>query len=246
MIGAVTTVLINGGPADSVFQESGPRFGGDLSESFNQDAKWLVRVPRHLIDAIESTRTHDVQLSVSVELRYFRTGAQPHETLGAAWAHLQAKVSQKEWLDCLQAMGYHGGWLLEVERPRAEGWPRAVEFLDRAADRIASRDSEGAIVQCRSVWESLAPLLDAAGSGIAAEVDRGSAPEKGEPPKSERITVLRKAVLKWSHAGAHPESYQASLDDALLAYRLTAALVSYLSRKAAQAEGHTVSSEKSS
>jgi hypothetical protein len=133
-------------------------------------------------------------------------------------------------------MGYASGWILEVERPLVEGWDRVVAFLDKAAERIASRDAEGAIAQCRAAWECLHPLIEAEATEIAAEVDRGSTPEESEPRKSERIIALRRACLKWAHTGAHPENYAASMDDALLAYRQTASLVSYLSRKAALAE----------
>lgn len=238
VLDSIANVTINGVSADSVTQENGPRYGDDVANSFNQEAKWLVRLPRYLIAAIESTRTHDVQLSLSVELRYLLTGAPPHETLRAAYAHLPLKISQKDWIDALGAMGYRAGWTLEIDRPEVEGWDQAVKFLDRAADRIASHDPEGAVSQCRAAWESLTPLIDAASDGIAAEVDRGSTVETGEPRKSERVLTLRKATLKWAHAGAHPATYAASMDDALLAYRLTATLVAYLSRKAVQAEGH--------
>ena len=234
----ITTVTINGVLADSVSLEAGPKYGDEISNSFNQEAKWQVRLPRYLLEVIESTRTHDVQISVSVELRYFLTGAPPHETLRAVYAHLPLKISQKDWLDALAAMGYHGGWVLEVERPSIEGWPKVVEFLGKASDRIASRDPEGAIAQCRAAWRTLAPLIDASWEGIATEADRGSTPEAGYPSKSERVRNLREGALKWTHTGDHPETYAATMDDALLAYRLTAALISFLSRKAVQAEAH--------
>ena len=141
----ITTVTINGVPADSVSLEAGPRYGDEVSNSFNQEVKWQVRLPTYLLEAIESTRTHDVQISVSVELRYFLTGAPPHETLRAVYAHLPLKISQKDWLDVLGAMGYRAGWVVEVDRPEIEGWDGAVTFLSKAADRISSSDPEGAI-----------------------------------------------------------------------------------------------------
>ena len=62
--------------------------------------------------------------------------------------------------------------------------------------------------------------------------------------KSERAKTLRAAVKSWSNTGAHPESYAATMEDAFLAYRLTSSVVAYLSRKASQAESHTVTREK--
>lgn len=236
-----TTIMINGVLPDFVSLELGPRFGEDLASSLNNEVRWQVRLPRYLIEAIESTRTHDVPISVSVELRYFLTGAPPHETLRASFAHLPLKISQKDWLDALAAMGYQGAWIFEVERPSIEGWPKVVEFLDRSSERIAARDPEGAIAQCRAAWRALKPLIDHLREGIAKEVDRGSTQESGYPLKSVRIENLQNAVLNWTHTGDHPENYAATMDDALLAYRLTASLLSFLSRKSVQAETHATS-----
>lgn len=216
--------------------ETGPHYGSPVSQWIGQELKFLVPLPRYLLEAIEESRTHDLQISVGIELRYHVAGGGPMDMLQVANGYMQLNISQKQWLDALAVMGYHGGWVIEVERPVVEGWPRAVEFLDRAWDRIVARDAEGAVGQCRAVWESLIPLIDAASGGISTEIDRGSTAEADEPKKSERIATLRKATLKWTHTGAHPENYAASMDDALLAYRMTASLVSYLSQKAAAAE----------
>jgi hypothetical protein len=80
------------------------------------------------------------------------------------------------------------------------------------------------------------PLLEGRWPHISTEIDRGSTPEKGEPLKSERIKQMRHWALKRAHTGAHGESYNASIEDAELAYRMTAALAAYLSRKVVQAE----------
>jgi hypothetical protein len=238
VLDVVTVVTINGVLADSVSLESGPRYGDEVSNSFDQEAKWQVRLPRYLLEVIESTRTHDVQVSVSVELRYFLTGAPPHETLRAVYAQLPLKISQKDWLDALGAMGYRAGWVVEVDRPEIEGWDGAVAFLSKAADHISSRDPEGAIAQCRAAWKQLEPLLKGVWADVETEVDRGSTTEKGYPRKSERIATLRDAAISWANTGDHPENYAASMEDALLAYRLTSTLMSFLSRKARLAEVH--------
>jgi hypothetical protein len=241
VVDAVTTVSLNGVVADSVFFEAGPRYGDDVANSFNQEAKWMVRFPRYLLEAVETTRAHDVQISVSVELRYWLTGAAPHETLRAAYAHLPMKISQKDWLDTLAAMGYKAGWVLEIERPEVEGWDGAVAFLSKAADRVASRDPEAAIAQCRAAWKQLEPFLKTVWSGIETEVDRGSTAEKDYPRKAERIAKLRDGAIAWANTGDHPENYAASMDDALLAYRLTVSMMSFLSRKAGLAVAHSTS-----
>ena len=70
-------------------------------------------------------------------------------------------------------------------------------------------------------------------------MDRGSTTEKEYPRKSERIATLRDAAISWANTGDHPENYAASMEDALLAYRLTSTLMSFLSRKARLAEAHS-------
>ena len=218
-----------------VTNESGFRYGSLVRDLFDHDLKCLIHLPRYLLDAIEKQREHDLKISVTVELRYFVPGEAPNEMLQMIQGSMKLDVSQKQWLDALAQMGYAGGWVLEVERPDVEGWPKAVEFLERAAERIASGDPQEALHLCRVAWDVVEPLLEAYKIDINAEIDRGSKEEEREPSKSMRIETLRKDTKKWTHTGAHPESYFASMDDAQLAYRLTASLMSYLSRKATKA-----------
>ncbi len=210
------------------------RVGENLRQWGPRELKMFVPLGREAIDRIEAARQHNVTLDFSAILRYFPEPGPP----AAAYSYGQTRllIPENEWLEALDEMGYQGGWVIEIERPFIEGWPRAIEFLDKASDRILSHDPEGAIAQCRAAWESLSPLLDAAWDGIAAEVDRGSAPEEGYPLKSERVRAFWESALKWTHTGAHPESYAASMDDALLAYRVTVSLMSFLSRKTVQSE----------
>ena len=234
----ISTVTINGVLADSVTLESGIRFGSDVVGYFNQEMKWTVRIPRYLLEAIESTRTHDVKVEVSVEIRYHEAEAPPFAEFRTGNAQLSLKVSEREWLDALGEMGYRGGWIVEVDRPEIEGWDGAVGFLSKAEDRISSHDAEGAIAQCRAAWKQLKPLLDGIWADVAVEVNRGSVQEDNYKTKAERIDDLRAAAISWANTGDHPEHYAASMEDALLAYRLTSSLMSFLSRKAKLAEGH--------
>lgn len=216
--------------------EDHPQTGEDLGQWGSREVKLFVPLSREAIERIESVRQHNVNVQLSPTLRYF--GQQGPPKPGYPSGQMQLLIPENEWLAALEKMGFHGGWVVEVERPTIEGWTKTVGFLDKAVERLNSRDAEGAIAQCRAAWESLTPLLEAEATEIATEVDRGSTPEEGEPKKSERIVMLRRASLKWAHTGAHPENYAASIEDALLAYRLTASMISYLSRKAVQAESH--------
>lgn len=216
--------------------EDSPRTGEDMQQWGSRELKLFVPMARDAVDRIESVRQHNVTVQVSPVLRYFGQQGPPNSAYPSG--QTQLLIPENEWLAALEKMGYQGGWVVEVERPKVEGWSRPVEFLDKAWDRIQARDAEGAMAQCRAAWESIVPLLEAAAEGISTETDRGSLVEAGEPKKSDRVLTLRKAALKWAHTGAHPANYAASMDDALLAYRLTASLISFLSRKVVQAEAH--------
>jgi hypothetical protein len=232
----VVTVSIGGLVLPSRWDDS-VRTGEDMQQWGSRELKLFVPLSRETIGRIEGVRQHNVTVSVNPTLRFFAQQGPPQSAYPSG--QTQLLIPENEWLAALEKMGYHGGWVVEVDRPVVEGWARPVEFLEKAWDRIEARDAEGAIGQCRAAWESLGPLLEAAADGIAMEIDRGSLVEPLEPKKSERILTLRKGALKWAHAGAHPESYAASMDDALLAYRLTVSLMAYLSRRATQAEKHS-------
>lgn len=212
--------------------------GQDLHDRVAPQISVFVPLCREGIQRIESRREHNVVVRVTIILRYFDKDHRIYSTVPQTD---DVNIPQNEWISYLDKMGFRGGWVLEVERPEVEGWPSVAQFLERAAVRIASRDAEGAIVQCRAAWDSLSPLFESKSvlEGIGAEVDRGSTPEEGQPRKSERIFALKKATLKWCNTGPHSAFYAATMDDALLAYRLTASMVAYLSRKAVQAEAHS-------
>lgn len=230
-LGAGTTISIGGVAVPVVASDGALRYGQPIAGTFDQEIKWTIPLPRYLIEAIEAQRTDDVLINIAMEVHYHTVGGNPLELFGAVWPSLQLKVSQKEWLDALASMGFRSGWILEVDRPEVEGWDQAKSFLGRAAERIAARDPEGAVAQCRAAWRAVDPFIDAEKVTIAAEVDRGSTTEGGYPPKSERADDLRVAIRSWTNTGAHPENYAASMEDALLAYRLTASLIAFLSRR---------------
>jgi hypothetical protein len=55
--------------------------------------------------------------------------------------------------------------------------------------------------------------------------------EEKQPTKSKRISDARQAIDKFCQIGPHSDIYQVTMDDALAAYRLTASLIAFLSKK---------------
>jgi len=126
-------------------------------------------------------------------------------------------------------MGFKEAWIIEMARPKIEGFDVVKEHLQKASEAIDWRDFEKAISDCRVAWESLNPLINSSWEKLANEIDLGSQGEPGYPTKSERIKKLRENVLQWSQIGVHREAYRVSPEDAFLCYRTTVELVSFLS-----------------
>lgn len=207
--------------------------GSDLTNTGGTEAKFLVRLTRQEIAEIEGRRAGDVNININLAFRYFLA---PGGKAQAFYQGTQLEISEGKWLKLLEALGYESGWVLEVLRPKIQGWERPVSHLQAARERIASHDAQGAVAECRAAWDSVDPLLKGAWESVEREMDRGSTPESGFPPKSARVKSLREWAERFSHTGAHPESFNATMEDALLAYRMTASLLSYLSVKVVQAD----------
>ena len=200
-----------------------------------------VHLDRNTIESIEARRDHDVRVVLNMVLRYFEDGSNHPQ---AAYAQAPFDISESKWLKILTALGHRSSWVLYVDRPEIEGWDKAIELLHEAEERISSKDPEGTIVKCRAAWNAIEPLLNGRIEDIKPEVDRGSTPEEGQRSKSSRVMALKDAALQFSHTGPHPENYHASMDDALLAYRVTASIITYLSHKVWEADRHALTATK--
>lgn len=225
-----------------VVEESGLQIGDDLAILGNRELRYLLVLPRDLISQIEAVRVDDVTVSLSLQARYLRKmqpgqGAVPVIPSVFGVGH-SFDISESKWLGLLDKMGYFSSWLLEIPRPKIEGWDQVVGFLKKAEERILAHDAEGAIGQCRAAWKSVQPLAEANLSDIAAEIDRGSKKEEDEPEKSKRVEALWRGALKFSNTGSHPEYYAATMSDAMLAYQITCSLLAYLSRKQVEVQKH--------
>ncbi len=115
------------------------------------------------------------------------------------------------------------------------GWGKPVAHLRAAHRRIDSDDPRGAITVCHAAWVSAGPLIERTWDAIAKEIDRGLPLDPSLPTKSDLVKGLRDWVEKISHPGAHPETFKVTMEDAWLAYQISASLLFYLSEKIPQA-----------
>ncbi len=207
---------------------------------------YSIGMTREAVDFIESKRVNDVEISLQFTVRVSefvpkRNDFKNEEIADLRFSH---KLSQSEWLRLLSEMGYTDKWIVEIDRPKLEGFHEVIEFLDKAKNGLFNNSSPDAVISdLRSAWDRLDPYLKKFEKSLKSSIDSGSKVEKGEPTKSERIeeivesnlailsdiVKLRKAIDKLTQIGPHKEVYASTREDAFLAYRLTLSLVSYYS-----------------
>jgi hypothetical protein len=214
--------------------EDGLRTGEDLRQYMGREMKLFVSMDREAVRRIEAVRTNDVSVSVRPVLRYFPQGGAP--LAAYPQGQTQLEISQTKWLDALAKTGHLGGWAVEVPRPSVEGMDGVVKLLDSALTRIQTYDAPGAVADCRKAWDAADSFLDARPGERDRVIDGLSKGEKDEPSKSARIRETRKCIDKLTQIGPHSDLYEVTMDDALLAYRLTATTVAYLGKKVRDAE----------
>ena len=187
--------------------------------------------PRWIIEAIESVRVDDVQFDLSFDLLYSCI-EQPTNKFVIENRQVIQKIeySQRKWLDILRQMNYSESWLIEVQRPNIEGMDIVVEHLCKAADCLSTRDYDDCMVNTRAAWNSFKPLLESKWESIGKLIDEGSSGQKGKDSKSKRVRIIREKIRDLTHVGAHREEYIVFPEDALLSYRLTVSMISYLSK----------------
>lgn len=212
--------------------DNGPRFGSAARELANREVFWVVRPSREEIQAINAARSGDVRVDLSVEFRYLTKEQMPFGPYESVDTPCQVKVSERDWLGILDQLGYYGGWVVEVPRPTIDGMEEVVRFLDSAWNKLQAHDPPGTVADLRKAWDRADPILDAFASDRDHSIDGLSRGEADQPPKSRRIGDIRKAIDKFTQIGPHSDVYEVTSDDALLAYRLTASMVAYLSKKA--------------
>ena len=205
-----------------------------------------VRITLEALLFLEGQRNDDLTIQFGLELENREYMEATNNILAEERIILPfpQKLSQKDWLTLLNQMGYNEKWIIELDRPKLEGFHEVIEFLDKAKDGIFSNSSPDTIISdLRSAWDRFDPFLSKFQQSIKSKIDRGSKGENDQPSKDQRITEiakanvavlddiskLKQAIDKLTQIGPHKESYVSTREDALLAYRLTVSLISYYS-----------------
>ncbi len=201
-----------------------------------QSIEFIVRLPIQAIDYIESKRTDDVQIigtSTFYLMEMMNTqGPAGQQAIDNFIADLSFNIdlSEKKWLRLLSDMGYNEKWIIEVDRPKIEGFHEVIEHLNKATEALYNkREPEDVLRDLRSARDSFKIFYDTRKNEIYELIDRGSPGEQGRKKKSERIEEIYDSISNFLQIGPHNDKYKVTYADAQLAYREFVSVISYLS-----------------
>lgn len=232
------SATIQGIPIDSVSLASGMAAAQPLSFFGQREALWNLRLPRYVLEAVEESRQNDVNVVLTVEFLCWLPNT-PENRFPWQWTNAQyiEEIPQSRWLTLLEDLGFSGGWLIELSKPRTKGMDTVQKYLVEADGLLGTHNPKGALLACRQAWATLESILVPVEPDVSKLIDGLSRGEEKRPSKSKRIEEIREAIEALTQIGPHEEAYEVSMDDALTAYRLTVSLTAFYSKKIHEAEG---------
>jgi hypothetical protein len=196
----------------------------EIKASFSEDA----------LTFIEERRIDDIQLMVHINFAFMELSSQRFNaenvisSLGSV--SFPISYSEKKWIKLLSELGYSDKWVVELDRPKIEGFHEVLEHLEKAGDALYNKkEPEDVLRDLRAARDSFKTYYDVKRAEINEIIDKGSNGEEGQDAKSERIEKLFKTLSNFYNIGPHNDKYKVTYQDALLAYRSFVSLLSYLS-----------------
>ena len=148
----------------------------------------------------------------------------------------QSRLSQREWLKCLEGMGYGDYFVIEIPVPEIPEKPEAQEVakrLERAREMLWKHENKEVVAELRLALEDLRKLIHVPKkklkASIVSKIDANSPGQEEYPKKSERIDKMEKQLWVFLHI-AHHTGYEVTREDAELAIMATVPLVRYFLR----------------
>jgi hypothetical protein len=220
---------VQGIPITDAYVENQRPFSDQLGFLDSHEMLLMLRLPRYLLDAVESQRTDNVQIDVSVEIGFWNgSSSSPNDPFGWASAYYMEKIPQSEWLGLLEKLGLGAAFLIEFRTPRIVGLDDAVRHLESARKHLAEHDPASSVSDCRKAWDRLDVAIQPYEAKLTSAIDGLSVGEKNQPTKAQRVAEIRKSIDKLAQIGPHSDLYDVAQEDALLVYRMTVCAASYL------------------
>lgn len=220
---------------------------GSVDPHMVANASYILRISIEDLKEIESKRVDDITLNLVLEgkiIPHRSDSFQPISTSKRFMLHIPWKFSEREWAKFLRDLSYSERWIVEMERPKLEGYHEVVEFIEKAGKGIMENAPADQVVSdLRSAWDRMDPYLSKYLKMIKEKINENSESEVNQPTKDERVNSiqesldsfindileLKRRVDKLTQMGPHKDVYSIKREDALLAYRLTVSLMSYYS-----------------
>ncbi len=192
-----------------------------------------VHIPIDAISFVESQRNDDVEFTGRLVFWYKESVPDLKMKLidnDQCVLNFQYKFSQKDWIDLLSKINYEDIWLIEITKPKIEGFHEVTEHIQKAYEALYNKkEPEDVIRDLRAAKDSFKTFYDVKKEKIFEIIDRGSSGDSGNENKSKRIDKIFVDIGNFLNIGPHNDKYKVSYADALLAYREFISVIAYLS-----------------
>jgi hypothetical protein len=220
---------------------------GTSGKKGSGNCEFALAMYPHITRYIEAARRGDVRGMASLwfdRIMIMNPPNAPPTVVDARQApQIALDFSRDRWAGILQELGYDGSWVTEVQPPTGPGWPEVEEHLQRAAVELRAGQAQAAARACRDAWAAANPRLEGRWESVDDLMKRHSKKLGKFPPLSARVATTYDDVSHLlndarflADTSAHGEAHVLGDEEALLIYRLTHSLLSYLSRRAKETE----------
>jgi hypothetical protein len=200
----------------------------------NQHLALQAQIDPVQIVTIEEARTAGVDLTMDLE-GHWQTSDQAERIMGVRFEH---PVSQSEWLNLLEQVGYKRSLLLELAMPPATQspeWRAAFDYFQQAEVRYHEHDwrqSVEALRQCLAALVAQPDDVEDTDAEIAGALKqaRQTAMSTALSGYGSRFELLRRALKFATDLAAHPEAGETTRQDAHATYVMTAGLLAWFTR----------------
>lgn len=202
----------------------------------------------HIVRAIDEARKGDVDGRAelwfhSIELTGPFGPSNKYALFNSDQApQIRLRWSRDEWALLLAEIGYDGAWVAEIPPPRPTRWPEVEALLKQAAEELRAHRATQAARLCRDAWNAARPYIGERWETTKSIMARLSKGAPNYPTVTERVVTTYDDVSRLlgdarflADAAGHGEAHVIGDDEALLIYRLTHTLLSYLSGRTADA-----------
>lgn len=192
-----------------------------------------VILPIEALSFIESKRTDDVTLRGNLSI----SCKEEANVSNGIWKDysmadfiFNLEFSAKKWTTLLSDMGFDEKWIIELDRPKLEGYNEIMVHINKAQDALYNKkEPEDVLRDLRAARDSFMVYYKNNKDKMNELIDLGSPGEETKKKKSERIENLYKAIGEILNIGPHNDKYKVTYRDALLAYRAFVSILSYFS-----------------